>query len=245
MICLMLISQAGVLAQDHSGMDSARRHEFFVSVLPVLIPLAGGYYDNQVNFQAGYRHYTKKGVVLRSAVSIFPNANQSFFGGMPIYNRRVGNRNVFVSYLNGGGIKSQLTLGAEKIFRVKRLQHGFGVDLFFNHKYANRAEIFRYQPDSGSVMPHLNDTTDYTVDSLGYQSWESHAGVGMQVFYSIRFRLSKRFYISSTIGPSFNFALVRGRHYDHRTKKENGYNGTSFDFPNVPLISDISICFRF
>jgi hypothetical protein len=90
----------------------------------------------------------------------------------------------------------------------------------------------------------VSDTVDYSVDSLGYKQTENRIGVGLQLFYSVKYKISKRFYLSATIGPSFNMYRVRVNRYDNRTKENTIYRATGFEFPNVGLISDISICLR-
>lgn len=227
--------------------DTLRKHEVSCNVIPAIMLLAGDIDPRTSNFSVGYRHYFKNRYVLRSAVVIFPQANFDFYSGMPQYDRTIGNRNVFVNYWTGGGMKTQLNIGLEKIFKVNRLMHGFGCDIFFNHKYAHRGEDYFYRPDSVSAgkFSTFDDTTNYMVDSLGFASYSQHLGFGLQVFYSLRYRISKHWYISTTIGPSFNLAFVSGTYYERRNKTERNQKSTSFDFPNIPLISDISVCFRF
>lgn len=232
-------------AQTISDLDTTRKHELTVNIVPILLPLAGAYPENHVNFQVGYRHYLKTNVVLRAAFSVFPNTNNSFMNGLPQYVKRVDDQLIFMQHITGGGVKWQLNLGLEKIFRVRRLQHGVGADLFVSHKFANQQETYFHEHDSVSVSVFPPQPQRQTVDSLGFSETGQHLGMGFHIFYSVRMRLSERWYVSANVGPSFLYSVVSGTRFENSTKQQRDVNYTFFEYPNVPLISDVSIGVRF
>ncbi len=243
-LALTLITFTGS-AQTVPGYDSTKKHEVSASFMPILIPLSGGSPGNYNSFQLGYRRYYKNRHVLRTSVSWFPFINQSYYSGITFFDRRVGDKNVFKQYETGGGGRAQINIGLEKIFYAKTLQHGIGADLFFNHMYSNRGEKYFYRPDTAttSIPPHTFN--DYVVDSLGYFNNEQHLGVGVHLFYTIRLKMSPRWYFSATIGPTLSYAFVQGTYIDRRRGTEQKGGGSTFDLMAMPFISDFSLCFRF
>lgn len=243
-LTLLLIIVNGK-AQSYSGYDSTKKHELSLSLLPVLIPMAGSTQSQYTNFQFGYRYYRTNGTVYRSSLSWYPFINQISSYPSPVYDRTVGDKIVFKQYVAGGGGKAQVNLGIEKIFSSKILQQGFGVDLFINHMYRNRGEDYYHRPDTASVYIRPGDTTNYIVDTLGYYNNERLRGIGFHLFYTLRLKLSSRWYFSATMGPTFSFINVRGTYYDRRLGSETKRSTSTFDYFALPFISEFSLCFRF
>lgn len=246
-IALILFGKNGK-AQVNQKSDSLKKNEISVSVSPLLLVLGGASdMSNQVNFNFGYKRYLNEKLVLRTAVVLFANPNNNYQNGMQQYYKTIDTVNVFSTSLSGGGIKSQLNIGLEKIYKYNRLTHGYGAEVFVNHQFVNRQELYSWRTFSytPSVFIGFNDTTNYHVDSLGYYQSGVQLGGGFQIFYSLRYKISKRWALSATIGPSFNIAWFNGNNYDRRTKKDQKLNYTSFNYPNVPLISDVSLVYRF
>jgi len=235
-------------AQNYPEYDTIRKNEFSVSVSPALLLLGGSSgFSSAINFNFGYKRYFKNRFVLRTAFVIFPNPNNAYQRGNPEYFKTVDTVNVFRNYVTGGGMKSQLNIGVEKIYKVNRLMHGFGTDVFFNHRFVYVDEQYTWQSFSytSAKLTGLNDTVNHAVDSLGFSQRGVQIGGGFQLFYSLRYKISKRLGLSATIGPSLNFSVFSGNYFDRRTKKESRAESFNVDFPNVPLISDVSLYYRF
>ncbi|MBA3664447.1 MAG: hypothetical protein H0W61_09600 [Bacteroidetes bacterium] len=247
-LVLFALSSVTFKAQEYLTKDTLRKNEISLSVLPVVSFFSGSFEPSVLtNFNLSYKYYFKNNYVFRSAIVLFPKAFNSPYGaGLVFYDRTIGPNNIFYSESVGGSIKSQLNLGVEKIYKVNRLMHGFGVDAFVNHSLVNYGVHYFYRAGyiSNNNFYIPGDTTNYNVDSLGYHRSERKIGVGVQVFYSVRYKISKRFYLSATVGPSFNFSFVKGSSYNNRTQQSRNYTAFDFNFPNVGFISDVSICFR-
>lgn len=247
-VSAIFIFAARMTAQNYPAYDTLHKNEFSLNASPALLLLMGGMSDNYTNnFSIGYKHYFKNRTVFRTSVLIFPNANYSYYNGIPEFYRSVGNKNIFHSTYTGGGVKTQISFGAEKIFRVNRLQHGLGAEAFVNHKFVNRTEAYFYVYDSLNVPLYyqMQDPISNSVDSLGSHYNGRSIGVGLQVFYSLRYKISKHWYLSATVGPSANFSIVSGTFNDKRKKETYNLNSYDFQIPNVPFVSDVSIAFRF
>jgi hypothetical protein len=248
-ICILfaLILSAKLNAQRYMDYDTIHRNEFSGSFQP-LITLFMGVNDNSnlANMQLGYRHYFKKKLVLRTTLVLFPTPNNGYNNNSSTYDRTVNGVNVFRTQNYGGGMKSQLNVGLEKIFKVNRLMHGFGADVFVNQQFKTYDQT--YYQDSLVSYPSQNYAAQSklnTVDSLGSSYRGNQVGVGLQLFYSLRYRMSKHWYLSATVGPSVIFSSFNGRFYNRATQKELPMRNFDFNIPAMPLISDISICYRF
>jgi hypothetical protein len=243
-ICILF---AKLNAQRFMDYDTIHRNEFSASFQPIITLFMGANENsNLANLQLGYRHYFKKKLVLRAALVLFPTPNNGYnnFGGA--YDRTVNGVNVFRTQSYGGGMKSQLNGGLEKIFKVNRLMHGFGVDFFVNQQF--KTYDLNYYWNSQVSYPPPNYTaagTLNTIDSLGSSYRGNQIGGGLQLFYSLRYRISNHWYLSATVGPSVNFSAFKGELFDRRTQKKSVMNSFSVDYPDMPLISDISLCYRF
>ena len=121
--------------------------------------------------------------------------------------------------------------------------HGFGGEIFINKWQENFKKNYEYRYVGQSINLNFNDSTNYLVDSLNYSSTSKYIGVGLQVFYTMRYQISKRFYISSTIGPSAVY-LFENNNQNNKGVIKNTTSSFFLDDFNVGLISDISICFR-
>lgn len=248
-IVSLLILSFRAKPQNYLSPDTLRRHELSVSVLPVVNLFSGSFSGSTLtNFNLSYKHYFKNSYVFRSAIVLFPKGyNSPDYAGLVFYDRTIGSNNIFYSESWRGSIKSQLNVGIEKIYKMNRLMHGFGTDFFINYSWVTYRNYYFYRPgyisNTNFFIP--GDTTNYNVDSLGYHWNERRIGIGLQVFYSVRYKINKHFYLSATIGPSFNFSFINGSRYENRTRQSRNYKNFDFEFPNVGLISDISICYRF
>lgn len=228
-------------AQTDSQYDTLRRREVALNVAPALVLLAGGEPGYTTNFQLGFRYYSKYKLAYRATLAIFPTPYEAR-SSMSQFFRMSGDTVIFENYYAGGSPKGQLSIGFEKIFRIKRFQHGLGADWFVNYKTTNYGVNYvAVDTADRSRRPPVFPTP---IDSLGYSVNQRATGIGAFVFYAIRYRLSDRLYFSASMGPSVNFSFGTQTRSDRRINSSTRSTYTSFDFPNMPLIADVSLCFR-
>ncbi len=233
-------------AQRYNTYDTLHKHELSFSALPLLNYFSGSYsYKPYVNFNLFYKHYFKNKFVLRTALVYFPGKNGlSTCEGVYIYDRTVGVKNVFSRNYSSRSDKWQFNLGAEKIFKINRLMHGFGGEIFINKWRESFKKNYEYRYIGiNPINRSFTDTTNYSVDSLNTQSNYKHIGIGLQVFYSLRYQISKHWYISTTIGPNIAYLFINSTQSKNNVIQASTSSHFLDDF-NVGLISDISICFR-
>ncbi len=249
LIIILSITLSQLKAQRYLNYDTIHKHEISVSVLPIIDVFGGSFnrHSQYTNFNFSYKCYFKNKFVFRTAIIFFPNTAQLSYGdALHIYDRTVGLKNVFSVTNSFRSTKTQLNFGLEKIFKVNRLMQGFGIEAFVNNwteRFSKKYD-YRYIGVSPNTSLASGDTTNYSVDSLGFHSSYNYIGVGLQAFYSLRYQICKRWYISSTIGPSINCIFSSGSRYNNSTNETKNTNSVFFVFPNVGFISDISICFR-
>jgi len=227
--------------------DSIHKNEFSFNVLPVITVISGGSTGASANFNLSYKRYLKNNYVLRSAFVFYPAVNNRNDDGIAQYNRTIDTLNVFQTRMNSGK-RWQLNLGFEKLFYTKRMMHGFGADFSFANENNASINHFWWEPKSTQAVAgyqmYTNDNFKVNkIDSLSYSSTENKVGFGTQLFYSARFRMTKRLYLSSTFGPSL---MVYSTTVNSSKIQNAGYNNLKFiniDF-NV-ILSDISIAYRF
>jgi hypothetical protein len=232
-------------AQKNNLSDSVNKNEVFINVAPGLISVLGGQPSYLSHFSCGYRRYLTRHLVLRTAILVFPSWTHDPLNGIPMYDRTINDKNIFRSYQAGHGTKTQVNVGAEKVFQKNRWTHGFGADLFVNHQTVNQSETYFFTPDSAANSGPAGQPQPHGVDSLGFSQYGRLIGFGLQVFYSVRFDLGKRWRLSSTIGPSINISRELMHSDDRRSNKTGTYVTWDLLFPNVPIVSDISVCYRF
>jgi len=250
-IFLIFTSIFNLNAQRFISYDTIQKHEISVSVLPVLNYFSGSFPQSEyVNFNFSYKCYFKNKFVARAAVVYFPRKNGlSSYDGAYVFDRTIFEptgsvKNIFSLYYSNRSEKWQFNLGLEKIVKTNRLMHGFGCEIFVNKWQENFKKNYEYRYVGQSINLNFTDTTNYSVDSLNTKSTSKFTGVGLQVFYSMRYQISKRWYVSTTIGPSLAYIFASSSQYKNSTGKTTDSKSSQFYFPNVGFISDISICFR-
>lgn len=237
----------GMKAQAQCEADTVHKNEFSFSILPMAVILAGSDPEGRMNnFNLSYKRYMKKGLVLRTALVYFPNVGKKHNDGNPVFDRIVDTMNVFRVNSNNGS-RTQVNVGLEKVFTKGRMIHGFGTDLWVNSEKNSQQinywwESQKADPNSASnTSPYWNQKNN--VDSLTNYTQTKTTGVGLQLFYSARFRMSKRFYLSCTAGPHFNLGFTNVYAASSNRKNAVGMKWASIDF-NL-LISDVSLAYRF
>lgn len=237
----------GMNIKAQNDVDTIHKNEFSFNVLPVIITLGGGSAGSYSNFNLGYKRYFKNNFVLRTAFVFYPAVNSRNDDGLAQFSRTVDTLNVFQTRL-GSGSRWQANLGFEKIVKSKRMMHGFGTDFWFTKENNSALNHSWWEPKSknhiaGYQMYSNENYAKNVIDSLTYTSTEQKAGIGAQLFYSARFRISKRFYISSTFGPRFTVYSHKVNNSMHQKPANGPLKYTTMDFEL--LLSDISIAYRF
>ena len=245
-LAVLLTTIVSLKAQRYITYDTIRKHEISASFLPVLNILSGSYSEQKyVNFNLSYKYYFKNKFVLRAALVLFPGKNGLSSGdGIYTYAGTLGVKNIFGLTYSSRSAKTQFNLGVEKIVKVNRLMHSFGAELFVNKWQENSKTNYeyRYIGTNPASNNHI-DTTNYAIDSLYTYRNNKYIGVGLQAFYSLRYQIAKRWYLSTTIGPSFSYLFLNSTTYKSGNSQTKNYFMFYDDF-NVGFISDISICFR-
>jgi hypothetical protein len=231
-------------SQSYLSYDTLRKNEISVSTLPILNVLSLAIPNSQSTFNFGYKHFFKNKMVLRTSFSIFIkgseyNSNQQFY-------QEIDTAYIYSFYQIGGGNKTQLSLGLEKIFKINRLQHGVGFEIGLNHQfYTQSLSYTAYKKQFNGNNTTMNFYNYKNIDSLGYSNRGNRIGIATHIFYTLRYCISKHWYLSTTIGPSFNYVFYKGNYVNRETKEEYISKRQFADFPNVGFISDVSLAFRF
>jgi hypothetical protein len=254
---LACVSLTKVYSQCYPAYDTIRRNELSLSVLPVLA-LFSGYYpsdERNVMYNFGYKHYLKNRYVLRASFGISPEYYMT--GGVDAerYIRTVDTVNVFSNYSVRARQKMQLNFGFEKIYLVKRFMHGIGAELILSYQTFDYNRNAYWYPTYLSAGDPQRDELYYNnanivkkqvyngVDSLSYSYVTKEKSLGIRLFYSLRYKINRHFYVSSTLGPVMAFTTKNYSDQKGNSAQYYAGNGYSLDF-NL-LISDISLAFRF
>lgn len=246
MVVLLAIIAFGMNVTAQSVNDSLRKNEFSVSVLPMFVAFAGASSGNTfTNFNFGYKRYIKNKYAFRTALVFFPASAYRYNNGVPEYYNTVDTMNYF-RIANTSGTKLQLNLGAERIYTMKRFMHGIGADICFSYQRVNSNEDFyKQRVNTATSVPwaYYPVNFDQRVDTMSRFYQLKGFGVGTQVFYSLRFRMSEKFYLSSTIGPYLNLSFMKCMNSNISEMKVGSV------FSNIDLnsiwVSDLSIAYRF
>lgn len=251
---LILLFVHRVSAQCNVNYDSLKTNEISVSFLPVLVLLSG--YDpvgRYGSWNFGYKHFNKNKTVFRASVSFAPV--WTFMSQYQRFLRHQDTVNVFTSNSARVRNKVQFNIGFEKVVRLKHFMHGLGAELFVrNQTYTYQNSVYWYpsyiDPGSAQAFDHYSTEKSFTgkiynqIDSLSTSYEMKGLGLGLQLLYSIRYRINSRFYLSSAMGPYL--AVVRYT-YHHKTGNQDLHRSgsrTAFD-AHIMLISDFSLGFRF
>lgn len=243
-------------AQQFSDYDSIRRHELSAGFLPVFSALSGNFKPGQfTTFNVFYKYHTPKKWVLRCGLVFYPPTSLGSYDCMIQFSRTVDSFNVFFTQSTRREAGLQLNLGLEKIFSAKRLQQSLGGDIWVNHHQRYHQTSYFWYPDTVNFEKHNlvqlpfsqfqgGSGTYNGVDSLSYSYGLSGTGIGIQLFYNLRFRLHEKWYLNATAGPWFNIGFYRYRSGSGRFAAASGNSLFETDLLFL-LISDLSLAFRF
>jgi hypothetical protein len=199
----------------------------------------------------GYKRYFKTKNVFRLSLNLSPA--WSFNNQYQEFLRSEDTLNIFSSHSSTIKQKVQLNIGLEKIFRIKNFMHGFGAELLLRTQtYSHYNSVYWYpqyvDPNSNYAFSTYSNNKNFgkiynQIDSLSHSYDMNGLGAGLYGFYSLRYKMSSHFYLSSTIGSYF---ILMRYTYQRRdgTKPFNGSTTRSFD-GSVLFISDFSVAFRF
>jgi hypothetical protein len=111
-------------------------------------------------------------------------------------------------------------------FESNNVVGGAGRDIGVNGNIQTTAKV---------GLQHIQPSSDF---------YHLYGKDNLVLFYSMRYQISKRWYVSTTIGPSLAYIFASSSQYKNSTGKTTDSKSSQFYFPNVGFISDISICFR-
>lgn len=131
--------------------------------------------------------------------------------------------------------------------------HGFGGELLLRTQtYSHYNSVCWYpsyvDPNSSYAFSTYSNSKNFgkiynQIDSLSHSYDMNGLGAGLFAFYTLRYKISSHFYLSSTIGSYF---ILMRYTYQRRdgTNSFNPSNTRSFD-GSALFISDFSVAFRF
>jgi hypothetical protein len=247
-------------AQNVLVYDSMPRHEVSASFLPVFsFIINAGNNSPYTNFNFSYKYNFKNKTVFRSSFSYFPfTYHDGGYVQTPMFIDTLFLLDDISLHQN---VKVQFNIGFEKIFRAKRFIHGYGGEFFVNRKTFSFYRLYRWYPVkdlwSGALYDskYMSQYTTYNgsgfgiynvVDSLSTRYTLREVRYGLQLFYSLKYQINKRFIINSTVGSYF--ALVQGKYLSSEGKDAYKYKGTYYAFDqywNPLFFGDISLAYRF
>jgi hypothetical protein len=227
--------------------DTINRHEIGVNLLPLLVLSSEGSINPSLAFTAYYRKFFGKRYAYRVGVALAPFMNAASNSGVLNYNRSVGQKVVFGQTNNESTPKMILSFGGEKILRYRRLIHSVGAELLIsyrNYKYDNRYIWYNATSDPSKFFTG-HDSLDHNVDSLGNSGKFQETGIGVRVLYSLRYQLTKRFYIAASLGPSLVLLAANGEVFERNTQNSKRVRYFYPDITTVPFFGELSVCYRF
>jgi hypothetical protein len=235
-------------AQTQLSFDSLPKNEFSFSFLPLVQLLMRQRNYQFLNLNFSYKRYLKDHAVLRSSVSLFPNTESEYGTLEPkFYDTLVFTGTSYYAT----SPKTRFNLGLEEIFRVKRFVHGVGVDLFINFRTSFYREevmwntLYGYTHPPPSNVTVINNGTPNKVDSLSSYYRAKETGLGIHVFYSLKYQINKRFIINSTFGLLIE--TVEKKYTESSGKRAAEFRRTehyTMD-PTLLFLGDISLGYRF
>ena len=234
LIIIILIGAISMVkAQDSSfvGKKPARPHEIGFSASTVFFLLAGVSDYNERYTNITYRYFLKEKHALK------------FFTGANVFNpdntikselRSVNQSSVYATTEKKTPSNFQLGLGYEYILGKGKLKHVIGVDLLYNNKFER--ENFYFMNVKDSINSKGNHELKSTrVDTGAYLKTNNYNKFGLNLSYSLRYRLSKKWVI--TAGMLLSYKTYRRKEtYGYTTVGEGNFNG---------IISDVSVFYTF
>ncbi len=227
--------------------DTINKHEIGINLLPLLTLSSGSNINPSMAFSAYYRKFFGERYVYRIGIGLAPFINAFSNNGMLNYNRSIGQKVVFGQTNNKSTPRLILSFGGEKILRYRRLIHSIGAELlisFRSYKYDNSYIWYNAVSDPSKLFAR-HDSLDHNVDSLGSTGKFKETGIGVRILYALRYQLTKRFYVSASLGPSLVLLTATGEIFERNTQTTRQVRYFYPDITTVPFFSELSICYRF
>jgi hypothetical protein len=228
-------------AQSYLEYDTMRKKEISASFQLVLGFFVAGAEPYQRGLHFGYKIYKNNRQVLRFGLKTILMPGES--SGYIEYVKPVDSMFMYHLASNYHGPILQSSFGFEKIYKVNRLMHGVGIEAFANWQWTHRSSYYFLSPFNS--YENVDPFPQKYIDTLGFRERGTWWGLGCQAFYSLRYRISSRWYLSSTVGPRINFGFYRGRKWINGQPNRITNYDFRIDWPDIFLISDISLAYRF
>ncbi len=255
LIYVLLIAGLVSRAQEATDVDTVHRNEISVSFLPIMAVFAGYSTEGSfVNYNFSYKRYLKNNYVMRTALVVFPPRQINPFQSTFVFHKSYDSVNVFKTQYAKANTRLQLNFGFEKLFRLRRLYHGYGAEIFGYQSVIEYKDVYQWfptqvDPNSSAALQTYTADKMWTdriynkVDSMSSSYQRVSEGFGVHLFYSLRVRLNSRFYVSSTFGPYLSTSFVHFRNSEGNIP--SWARGRQVNFDATILISDLSLAYRF
>jgi hypothetical protein len=232
---LMIVLVLTIHAQDSTITKPARPerpHELGISVLTPMIVLAGGSvnsWDNFTNLTYRYR------VTEKRAFKLFIGAGRknSYYPD-PLFTGQIVPTTNPAYYLIRNDTRPsnfQVGIGYEYMFG-KRLKHVLGTDIVYSNSF-EKTEYYHVKIQESTQSGVT--TTNYTrLDTGSYATAMNYDKMGLNLAYSLRYELSRRWAVTGTFIAALRYS---------RSRQDGGYV-ESFEL-NITPIGDISAFYKF
>lgn len=211
----------------------ARPHELGFSVSSIFFLLAGvsDYNERYTNLTYRYLFREKQAVKVFAGASIFNSqANKLESVRLSVTNSST----VYSTYEKTTPSNFQVGLGYEYILGNGKLKHVLGVDLLYNNKFERERNYYSISHDS-----IIGNGTHYThtspIDTGRVTKSQNFDKFGVNLNYTLRYQLSKRWVITTGLLFSYKTYAVKSQAGNTRNGEAN-FNG---------LISDVSLFYKF
>ncbi|PBQ34001.1 hypothetical protein CNR22_20205 [Sphingobacteriaceae bacterium] len=224
-----------VSAQDTLSIKKkpAKPHEIGFSVSSVFFLLAGvsDFNERYTNVTYRYLFTEKQAVKLFAGASIF-NSEANKLESTKLSS--VNNTTLYSTYEKATPSNFQMGLGYEYILGKGKIKHVIGLDLLYNNKFERERTYYSTASDSIDSKGHVFAHTT-TLDSGRVNRSQNFDKFGINLNYSLRYQISKRWVITTGLLVSFKTYNVKTPQGTSRMGDTN-FNG---------LISDVSLFYKF
>ncbi len=220
-------------AQDSSLVKKKplRPHEIGFSASTAFFFLSGVTDYNERYTNVTYRYFFKEKQALKvfTGINMFNPENRT-----KSELRSVSQSSLYANTEKKTPSNFQVGIGYEYVLGKGKLKHVIGLDLLYNNKFEK--EQFYYSESKDTVDSKGNHFRNFNrLDTGAYLKTNNYDKFGLNLNYSLRYRLSKNWVI--TAGMLISYRTYRRKDkYGTSTVSEGNFNG---------IISDVSVFYTF